>query len=91
MLPYLPTVILRPFHYRGMEIIGLDLQLDNSLEKEVRKLKGIKWCGEKGYWYMPLNKESYCKIRLHLEGRAILNTTQLRRYLSKRRTLTLSA
>lgn len=37
----LPTVALHPFHYRGAEVIGFDLQLNNTLEIEVRKLKGI--------------------------------------------------
>ena len=81
----LPTITLRPFHYRGSEAIGLDMALDNSLEKEIRKLKGAKWCGEHGLWYLPLHKESYTLIKVRLEGIACLETTALRRYLEQRK------
>ena len=42
----LATVRLQPFHCSGGEVIGFDFVLDNELEKEVRKLKGINWCGK---------------------------------------------
>jgi integrase/recombinase XerD len=54
----LPQITLRPFHYRGSEVVGLDLGLNTTLEKEIRKLKGIKWCGSNNLWYVPLTKES---------------------------------
>jgi len=38
----LPQITLRPFHDKGEEVIGFDFNLNSELEKEVRKLKGIK-------------------------------------------------
>jgi hypothetical protein len=49
----LPTVTFGPFHYKGEEVIGFDLNLNNELEKEVRKLRGIKWCSPNKLWYVP--------------------------------------
>ncbi|RYZ59771.1 MAG: hypothetical protein EOO14_08035, partial [Chitinophagaceae bacterium] len=59
----LPTITLRPFHYRSEEALGLDLNGHLSLEPEIRKLKGIRWCGEKGWWYLPLSQENYQRIK----------------------------
>lgn len=81
----LPTVRLQPFHYRGSEVIGFDLLLDNELEKEVRKLKGIRWCGEKRMWYVPLNKESYEKAQTFFQQKITLDASLLRRYLEQRK------
>ncbi|RYZ49026.1 MAG: integrase [Sphingobacteriales bacterium] len=81
----LPTITLRPFHYRGAEQLGLDLGLEASLEKDVRKLKGIRWCGEKGWWYLPLNRENFECIKEYLADKAALNAADLRRYLEQRK------
>ena len=70
----LPQITLRPFHYRGSEVIGLDIGLDQALEKEIRRLKGIKWCGRNNLWYVPLNKESYSHMKDFLTGKAQLET-----------------
>jgi hypothetical protein len=81
----LPTVVLRPFHYRGQEVIGFDLLLNNTLEKEARKLRGIKWCGEKGMWYIPLSREHYEGAQAFFKERFSFDATQLRQYLAQRK------
>lgn len=82
-----PTVRLQPFHYRGGEVIGFDLLLDNELEKEIRKLRGIKWCGERKMWYIPLNKESYEKAKDYFKDKLCFDAALLRRYLEQRKTV----
>jgi integrase/recombinase XerD len=77
----LPTVVLRPFHYRGQEVIGFDLNLDTGLEKEVRKLKGIKWCGTNNLWYIPLSREQYEQTKAFFEGKISFDLRPLQEYL----------
>jgi hypothetical protein len=48
------SITLTPFHYRGQECIGLVCLLERELELLIRKLKDIRWCGEKSCWYLPL-------------------------------------
>jgi site-specific recombinase XerD len=81
----LPTIRLQPFHYRGKEVIGFDLLLDNTLEKEVRKLKGVKWCGERKLWYIPLSRESYELASTYFKSKLSLDASLLRRYLEQRK------
>ena len=81
----LPIITLQPFHYRGSELIGLDIGLDQALEKEIRKLEGIKWCGGNNLWYVPLSKGNYLTIKERLLGMATFDTNPLRRYLEQRK------
>jgi integrase/recombinase XerD len=81
----LPTVVLRPFHYRGQEVIGFDLNLDTGLEKEVRKLKGIKWCGTNNLWYIPLSREQYEQTKAFFEGKISFDLRPLQEYLKQRK------
>jgi len=81
----LPLIILRPFHYRSEEVLGLDLGAHSELEKEVRKLKGIRWCGQNGWWYLPLGRENYERIRAFIAPFAHLDTRWLRQYLEQKK------
>src|SRR5438309_5468768 len=79
------TIILTPFHYRAQESIGLVCLLERELELQIRKIKGIKWCGEKSCWYLPLDKESYLKIKTALKETVLLNPEPLRKYLEQKK------
>jgi hypothetical protein len=80
----LAAITLTPFHYRGQEGMGLVCLLERDLELTIRKIKGVKWCGEKSCWYLPLSKEEYHKLKKALKDRAILNNEPLRRYLEQK-------
>lgn len=84
-MPALPVITVRPFHYNAQEVIGLDVHFDVALEKEIRKLKGIKWCSHNNLWYLPLTKENYETIKAFLAGKATLHTAVLRQYLEQRK------
>jgi integrase/recombinase XerD len=81
----LPLITLRPFHYRSAEALGLDLGMHPELEKEVRKLKGVRWCGQNGWWYLPLSRESYHQIRDFVAPFAALDARWLRQYLEQKK------
>jgi len=80
----LPLIILRPFHYRSEEVLGLDLGTHSELEKEMRKLKGIRWCGQNGWWYLPLTKENFETMKAAVAPYATLDTRWLRQYLEQK-------
>ncbi len=65
----------------------MDIHFDTALEKEIRKLKGIKWCGQNNLWYLPLSKEHYEKIKVFLEGKATLQVALLRQYLEQKKSI----
>jgi integrase/recombinase XerD len=81
----LPTVILRPFHYKGEEAIGFDLNLNSSLEKEIRKLKGIKWCCQNNLWYIPLCRDNYQKAIAFFKDSLLFDPLHLQAYLKQHR------
>jgi site-specific recombinase XerD len=50
-------------------------------------LKGIKWCGEKNWWYLPLQKDSYLLVHEKLSKDVQFNTFPLKQYLDQRKHL----
>lgn len=81
------AITLTPYHYRGQECIGLVCLLERELELHIRKIKGIKWCGAKSCWYLPLTKEAYLTIKASLQERATLNIEPLQRYLQQKKAI----
>jgi hypothetical protein len=81
----LASITLTPFHYRGQECIGLVCLLEREIELTIRKIKGVKWCGEKSCWYLPLNQEEYKRIKEALKEKATLNSEPLRKYLEQKK------
>ncbi len=81
----LPAVALGPLHYRGQESIAINCTLTKDLELVIRKLKGVKWCGEKRCWYLPLSRENYLTIKEVLKDIAVLNIESLRKYLEQKK------
>jgi integrase/recombinase XerD len=81
-------VILKPFHHRGQESIGLIYVNDKSLNGIVRRLKKAKWSQTKRCWYVPLNQEAYKEIITTLQRKALLDNTELKSYLEKKKAVT---
>jgi integrase/recombinase XerD len=80
----LPTISLCPVHHRGQKSIAISSKLSKDLELEVRKIKAIKWCGEKSCWYLPLTKENYLKIKsIKSIQQVYQNRTSFNKLLSK--------
>jgi integrase/recombinase XerD len=79
------TVLLKPLHHRGQEIIGIYFKNDAELNLEVRKLPLIKWSQTNKCWYIPLNKESYENLSKKLKDKATLDSVALKDYLNKRK------
>ncbi|MDP1764607.1 MAG: hypothetical protein Q8L07_12065 [Sediminibacterium sp.] len=64
------TIVLKPFHHRGEECIGIYYTIDTGLNKLLNKEAGAKWSRTNECWYVPLSKENYQKIVLALKGKA---------------------
>ncbi|GAI50158.1 unnamed protein product, partial [marine sediment metagenome] len=56
-----------------------------ELEKEVRKLKGIKWSQPNHLWYIPLIREQYEKAKSFIEGKLAFDLRPLQAYLQQRK------
>ncbi|MFL5740226.1 MAG: tyrosine-type recombinase/integrase [Flavisolibacter sp.] len=81
----LPQIQLLPFHYRGQEIIAVKFNTNIGLEKEIRKIKGIKWSSQHRLWYLPLSKDSFGQICTAIKGQAEIDNKQLKTYLEQRK------
>lgn len=79
------TLTIQPLYERGTEAMGVPPPPDKELEYVLRKIKGIRWSPAARLWYLPLSRENYRLLRTALEGKALLNTAPLRRYLEQRK------
>lgn len=82
------SILLLPFHFNGTECLGIRCSLDRELEKEIRRLKGVKWSGQHRCWFLPLTKESYQRIKDHLHGKVVFDITRLKAYLEQKKAIT---
>lgn len=81
-------IVLKPINHRGQESIALSYASSPSLNGIVRRLKKVKWSQTNRCWYVPLNREAYNEIIHILKGKAKLDTTALKAYLEKKKTIT---
>lgn len=79
------TVVLRPFVHRDQEVIGIEAPHTQSLDRAIRKIKGVKWSQTKKCWYLLLNRDSHQALRDALQQLAALDEGGLRAYLLKRK------
>lgn len=79
------TVILKPLYHRQQESIGIYYDSVRSLNLIVRKLASVRWSRTNSCWYVPLNVDAYNCLHKALDGEAILDISELKNYLEKRK------
>jgi integrase/recombinase XerD len=79
-----PLITLKPFHHHSGEQIGIYFQNNLSLNILVRNKAGAKWSQSGKCWYVPLNRQSYEKIKVSLPADVKMETQELRKYLENK-------
>ena len=78
-------VILKPLFHRNEECTGIYFEKDGSLEKIIRKQRGVKWSQANGCWYVPLTETAYKLLLNDLKGNAIIDNSLLKQYLEQKK------
>ena len=81
----LPVIKLVPQFHRGEERIFFNCHLSTEIEYCLKRLKGCKWSTSYKAWYIPLSKQGYLDAKQSLLTTAVLETTNLKQYLLKRK------
>ena len=79
-----PLITLKPIQHVGAVQIGIYFSNNLSLNVAIRNKAGAKWSRSKKCWYLPLNRESYDKIKGAITAMANLEVSELRKYLEKK-------
>jgi integrase/recombinase XerD len=85
------TLTVQPLYERGAEAIGVPQPPDKEVEYLLRKIRGIRWSAAARLWYLPLSRESIRSLLAALQGKVLLDTMPLRRYLEQRKAVLPSA
>jgi integrase/recombinase XerD len=83
------TVILKAMQHRNTECIGIYFTGRAILNAAVKNISGAKWSNTNRCWYLPLNKINYSKIVAAVKTMAIIEQTELRKYLTDKQKVTL--
>jgi integrase/recombinase XerD len=78
-------VTVNAFFHRNCESIGFSFEKDELLEKTISCFPEAKWSRTRNCWYMPLNKDSFKEAYRRLSMYAIIDFSQLKNYLEKKR------
>lgn len=79
------TVVLQPLFHRGQQCIGICFPRNDLLQNLVQKQAGAKWSQSHKCWYMTCTKENYSLLIKALSGKAILQTGELKRFLTEKK------
>ena len=82
-----PLITLKPFHHRSGEQIGIYFQNNLPLNILFRSKAGAKWSQTGKCWYVPMNRQSYEKIKVSLPADVKLETQELKKYLENKKQL----
>ena len=79
------TVTLKPLLHRETECIGIFSPQNATLNYYFQKKAGAKWSRTNKCWYMSCNEKNYEILAKTLSGKAVLQTDELKKYLSERK------
>jgi len=80
-------ITLKPFHHRSGEQIGIYFQNNLPLTILLRSKAGAKWRQSGKCWYVPMDRQSYEKIKVSLPADVKLETQDLKKYLENKKQL----
>jgi len=75
-----PVITLKPLLHRGGEQIGIYFQNNLPLNIVIRTKAAGKWSQTHKCWYVPMNRESFEKIKAALPA-VNLDSAELKKYL----------
>lgn len=81
------TIVLKPFHHRGEECVGIYFTRHPIIEAQIKKISKVKWSQTHYCWYMACNRESYDLLIKGLGEKGNVDTSLLRTYLLQRKAL----
>lgn len=82
------TVTLKAFIHRNQECIGIYFTETKELNTVIRKLPAIKWSQTHKCWWLQLNKASAAAITKAVDSIAVINNSNLKTYLEKKKLVT---
>lgn len=79
------TVILKHFHHKGIECIGIYFDKNYVLQSIIQTQAGAVWSRTRTCWYIPCVPDKYHLLAKALRGKAILDSGELKKYLIDKR------
>ncbi len=79
------SVELGPLQHRNAECIGIYFTINNGLQSIIQKEAKGKWSQTHRCWYVECTERNYQQLAKALQGKAVLETAELKKYLLERK------
>ena len=78
-------VTLKALIHKHKECIGIYFSRNNVLAHLIRSQPNVNWSKTNVCWYIPLEADGYNRLMQHLKNKAIVDNSQLKKYLQKKK------
>jgi len=79
------TIVLKPFHHRGEECIGIYFANNQNISNCIKTVPQVKWTRTHNCWYICCNRQQYLLLVKALHNQAVFDTSILKNYLQQRK------
>jgi len=84
-------VTLKPLCHREQQCIGIYFEKNAIVQQAIQKQTTGKWSKTHGCWYVPCTRENYQLLKTALAGKALLETGELKKFLSEKKRLNVAS
>ncbi|MDB5246853.1 MAG: hypothetical protein JWQ40_1247 [Segetibacter sp.] len=81
------TIVIKPLHHRGHEVMALYFDANVQLSNVVKKIKDAKWSRTHQCWYLPCNRDYYRCLCSATGGLVNVDSRLLKEYLDQKQGL----
>ena len=78
------TILIKPFHHRGKEVMGLYFEWNQELINLVKQVKDVRWSRTYTCWYLPCARQNYNELCAAVSRFAIVDNHSLKEYLKQK-------
>lgn len=79
------TITLKPLQHRGQECIGIYFERNVILQSAIQKEADSRWSKTHKCWYITCTRGNYLLLKTALADKAILETGELKTFLTERK------
>ena len=81
------TILIKPLHHRGKEVMGLVFKPNLALNNVVKKIEDVRWSKTNDCWYLPCSRYYYNQLCTAIDKIAKTDTHLLKAYLDQKQGL----
>ena len=88
-LQTMQIITLQHLEHNKQQRIGIYFEKDDTLNKLLRPIAGLRWSKTFGCWHLPLHRDNYYQLTKILQGKATVNSKPLLQHFKQDASITI--